>query len=55
MGIFSSLCRSEYIYTNEVNRKLQIIASELANDHAKDDEDKSRADFLLLVSCFCYF
>lgn len=55
MGIFSSLCRSEYIYINEVNRKKQIIASELANGHVKDDENKSRSDFLLPVSRFCYF
>lgn len=54
-GIFSSLCGSEYIYIIEANRKLQIIASELANDHAKDDENKNRGDFLLPVSCFCYF
>lgn len=55
VAIFSSLCRSEYIYINEVKRKLQIIASELANDHAKDDEDKSRGHFLLPLSCFCSF
>lgn len=29
-----------------MNMKLQIMASELANDCAKDDEDKGRADFL---------
>lgn len=34
---------------------MQIIASELANGHVKDDENKSRTDFLLPVSCFCYF
>lgn len=54
VGILSSLWRNEYIYINEVNRKIQIIASELANGHVKDDENKSRTDFLLPVSCFCY-
>lgn len=55
VGIFSSLNRSEYIYINEVNRKMQIIVSELANGQVKDDENKSGPDFLLPVSCFCCF
>lgn len=33
---------------------MQILASELAHSHVKDDENKSRPDFLLPVSCFCY-
>lgn len=34
---------------------MQITASELANGQVKDDENKSGPDFLLPVSCFCYF
>lgn len=53
VGISSSLCGSEYIYINEVNRKMQILALELANGHVKDDENKSRPDFF--VACLMLF
>lgn len=53
--IFNNLCRSEYISINEVNKKRQVIASELTNDHPKDDEDKSRTDFFVVCLMFSLF
>lgn len=38
-----------------MNMKLQIIASELANGCAKDDEDKRRADFFVSPLMFLLF